>query len=105
MTVQHNVRTATTAGTSTVPEIGRSSGGNTARRWVGPAAMFAVAVTAVVGAYELRSTDDPAPARPATVAAVSGTFEPLIGPEERAIINGEYPRMANVDLCAMRKPC
>ncbi len=63
MTVQHNLRTTTT-GTTTVPKIRRSSGGGAARRWVGATAMFAVAVTAFVGVDELRSTDDPPPARP-----------------------------------------
>ena len=105
MTIQHNLRTATTTGTTTVPKIRRSSGGSAARRWAGPAAMFAVAVTAFVGVDELRSTDDTPPARPATVSAVSGSFEPLISLEERAIINGEFPRLPNVDLCAMQKPC
>ena len=106
MTIQHNLRTATTTtGTTTVPKIRRSSGRNSPRRWAGPAALFAVAVTAFVGVDELRSTDDTPPTRPATVPAVSGSFEPLIGAEERAIINGEFPRMPNVDLCAMQKPC
>ena len=133
MTVHHNVRT-TTAGTTTVPKI-RRSGGSAARRWVGPAAMVAVAVTALAGVYALRSTDDTPPVRPVTGSAVNGGFEPLIGPEERAIINGEfpplvprsvaistgmepligaeeraiidgeYPRLPAIDLCAMQKPC
>ena len=97
--------------------------------------MFAVAVTAFVGVDGLRSTDDTPPARPATVSAVSGSFEPLISPEERAIINGEfpplvhdrsrsstgmdpligaeeraiingeYPRVPAVDLCVTQRPC
>ncbi len=133
MTVHPNIRT-TDAGTTTVPQIRSRSDGNAARRWVGPAAMLAVAGTALVGVHELRSTDDPTPARPATVAvnvgfepligseeraiingeypplahrslAISPEMEPLIGSEERAIINGEYPPMPAVDVCALQRPC
>ena len=133
MTAHTNIRT-TDAGTTTVPQIHSRSGGSAARRWVGPAAMLAVAGTAMVGVHALRSTDDPAPARRATVAAnvgfepligseeraiingeypplvhrsfaISPGMEPLIGPEERAIINGEYPPMPAVDVCALQRPC
>ena len=37
--------------------------------------------------------------------AISTGMEPLIGAEERAIINGEYPRVPTVDLCATQRPC
>ena len=105
MTVHHNART-TTAETTTVPKTRRSSGGSATPRWVGPAAMVAVAVTALVGVNELRSTDDTAPTRPVTTAPeVNSGFEPLISPEERAIINGEYPRLPAFDLCATHNPC
>jgi hypothetical protein len=132
MTVHTNAHT-TAAATATVAQS-RAAVGSAARRWVGPAAMLALAGTALVGVHELRSTDDATPARPATVAvnvgfepligpeeraiingaypplvprsfAISPGMEPLIGPEERAIINGEYAPMPAVDVCALRRPC
>jgi hypothetical protein len=61
-----------------------------------------------VGANGLRSTDGTVPTRPVTTAPdVDTRFEPLIDAEERAIINGEFPRLPwpTVDVCATHNPC
>lgn len=57
----------------------------TARRWLFPLAVVAMAALAVVGLDQLHSDKSPAKG-PATVHA-AGASEPMIGPEEQAFIN------------------
>ncbi|HEX4982646.1 MAG TPA: hypothetical protein VFV63_13155 [Ilumatobacteraceae bacterium] len=103
MTVHDDIRT--TARTAMVPEMHRGSAESTIRRRVVPAALAGLAIAALVGVNELRSTDNTAPTRPPTVPVVNGGFEALIGPEELAFINGEYSRTPVIDLCATQRPC
>jgi hypothetical protein len=72
--------------TTTLPMFARPSRSVVAR-WIGPIALLAVAVTAVVGLSQLRASTDPPSKNPAAGVHNSSKVEPLLSPEEKAFID------------------
>ncbi len=103
MTAHYDFRT-TTAATSTVPTLHRPAKGSHAARWIGPAAMAAFAVAALVGFNQLRSTDDATEANSPAIEGTTSELQPLIGTEEQAFIDGSQVSAARSVVSAGVEP-
>ena len=82
MNVHYNFRNTTATLPTTAPSIRRATTGNRTPRWVGPLALAAVSVAAIVTVNQIRSDGDPTPVTPSLAQA-----EPWVGPEEQAFID------------------